>query len=255
MLHEHTAYWLYRHRGVPAPLHTYARVRVNGTDFGLHGVVETMDEQFLKRHFPHDSHGNLYEGNVSDFLPDRTEHFEIEESDGLYEPFADLDAVIATLQATPPEDFLATLTTLFDLDELLKMWAIEIVTTNVDGYAWFANNYMAYHDGEDKWHILPWGHDQCLEWYRDVADFSKFTGSLVVRCGETPECRQMLDDAMIDLVTDWQSSEIVGMVRDETALVQPECAADPRAELPCDTAHVLRFVQERPLTIHEELAE
>jgi hypothetical protein len=253
MLHEHTTYWLYRHRGVPAPRHTYARVTVDGVDYGLHGVVETMDEQFLKRALTHDTHGNLYEANVSDFATGRTDHFEIEETDGLYEPYVDIDEAIAAIEAAPPEQYLATLASIFDLDQLMRMWAIEIVTTNVDGYAWFANNYMAYH-GKNAWHILPWGNDQCLEWYRDVGDYSRFGGRLVIRCGETPDCHAMLDQAMLDLVDDWQSSDIVRMVTAETALIQGDCDRDPRAELPCDTAHVLRFVQERPKTIYEELS-
>lgn len=252
MLHSHVAYWLYRHRGVPAPRHTFAKLWVDGSYYGLYGVSETADEQFLHRAFPGDHHGNLYEGNVADFVEGETKRLELEESDGLYPPYEDIDAVIAAIDAASVEDYTRVLGTIFDLDLLMRMWAIELVTTNVDGYAWYANNYLAYH-GEDRWYILPWGHDQCLEWYRDVTDYSKLGGHLVLRCEAAPDCRARLEAEMLDLVDDWEASDIVAITDAVTALVAPHCATDPRAELPCDIEHVGRFVRERPATIREVL--
>ncbi len=253
MLHEHVAYWLYRHRGVPAPRHTYARLWVDDTYYGLYGVVETMDEQFLRRALPDDNNGNLYEANVSDFVSGKTRHFDLEEEDGLYVPYEDIDAAIALLEATPPEDYVATLRGLFHFDLLLELFAIELVTANVDGYTMFANNYMAYH-GEEAWYLLPWGHDQCFEWYRDVHDYSRLDGRLVTRCVETPDCLALLDARMLDLVADWEQGAFLDMVTATTALIEADCVADPRAELACDVAHVTRFVQDRPASIREELA-
>ncbi len=252
MLGEHAAYWLYRRHGVPAPRHTYARLTVDGLDFGLHGVVETMDEQLLKTLFPGDNNGNLYEGNVADFMTGRTERFELEEGDGLWEPYTDIDALIVAIEAAGPDGYVAALNATFKLDELLRMWAIDLVTVNVDGYAWYANNYMAYH-GEERWRLLPWGHDQCFGWSRDVSDYSRLGGELVTRCAETPACLERLEQAMLDLLPVWEQGDLEAMVVATTALIQGDCAADPRAERLCDTGAVLRFIRERPATVREQL--
>ncbi len=252
MLHEHVVYWLYRHRGVPAPRHTYAKLWVDGTYYGLYGVTETADEQLLARLFGKDNNGNLYEGNVSDFYAWKTKHFGLEETDELYPPYEDIDEVIAALDASTPDTHLATLDRLFDLDLLLRMWAIELVTTNVDGYVDFANNYLVYH-GEETWYMLPWSNDQCLEWYRDVDDFSDTEGRLVLMCRESPECRARLDQEMLDLVDDWETSDMLRFAEAATALVEPLCQSDPRKEKLCDTEHVARFVRDRPATVRERL--
>ena len=52
MMREHAAYRLYAMRGLPAPRHGYARVWVDGTYYGLYGIVESMDQDFLDRAFP-----------------------------------------------------------------------------------------------------------------------------------------------------------------------------------------------------------
>lgn len=252
MMGEHVAYWLHRRRGVPAPRHTYARLWVDDTYFGLYSVVETMDEQLLKHVFPKDNNGNLYEANVSDFVRGKTDHFELEESDGLYVPYEDIDAVITTLEATSDASYLATLKRLFDLDTFLEMMAIELATANVDGYAMFANNYMAYH-GEDRWHLMPWGHDQCFDWDRDVRDYSSVDGVLLRRCVDTPECLALLDAKMLDLMADWESGELAAFVDATAALILADCSADPRKELPCDTAKVAWFVAQRPTSVRESL--
>ncbi len=252
MMGEHVAYWLHRRRGVPAPRHTYARLTVDGSYFGLYSVVETMDEQLLKRAFPGDNNGNLYEANVSDFVRGKTDHFELEETDGLYVPYDDIDAVIATLEATSDADYLTTLRALFDLDTFLEMMAIELATANVDGYAMFANNYMAYH-GEDRWHVMPWGHDQCFDWDRDVRDYSSVDGVLLRRCVDVPACLALLDTKMLALMDDWESGELATLVDATAALIQADCAADPRAELPCDPAKVAWFVEQRPRSVRESL--
>ncbi|MFN7145296.1 MAG: CotH kinase family protein [Myxococcota bacterium] len=256
MLHEHVSYWLYRHRGVPAPRHSFARVWVDGEYYGLYGVVETMDEQFLKRNFPDDDDGNLFEANLVDFVPGQAGGFEIEESPDLADPHAGLRAVIDDIAAAPPDRFFEALSRHFDVDVLLRMWAIDLASGNVDGYTRLRNNYMVYQAvNSGRWYITPWGHDQAMQWHRDVASYRELSGHLVQRCGEDPACASALTAAIEDLVVDWESGELAVLVSDVTSLVAPDCRADPRAEYGCDIGHVLPFVLERPASIRESLAE
>ncbi len=256
MLHEHAAYWLYRARGVPAPRHTFARVWVDEEYFGLYGVVETMDEQLLDQVFPDDDDGNLYEANLADFHVGEEHKYELEEADPLAVPYADLEALTATLAAAPATGFLDALDATFDRDSLLRMIAIDLVSGNVDGYSRLRNNYMAYNAvGAGRWYLMPWGHDQSMQWHESVAPFDKSVGYLLERCAADPACVSALTTQMEDLLVVWEDGAFAAMVSDATSLVQDECLADPRAEFACDSGHVLAFVLARPETVREDIAD
>ena len=66
------AYDLYTRAGVPAPLTSFVRVRVNGEDLGVYTRVETIDKAFLRRAFGNDA-GVLWEGYAGDFVGFRTQ--------------------------------------------------------------------------------------------------------------------------------------------------------------------------------------
>lgn len=256
MLHEHAAYWMYRQRGVPAPRHTYARVWVNDVHYGLYGVVETMDEQFLDRVLPDDGDGNLYEANLADFHVGDEHRYELEEASPLVEPYVDLQALTGTIAAAPPDAFLAALEATFNADELLRMLAIDLVSGNVDGYSRLRNNYLAYNAvGAGRWYLMPWGHDQSMQWHVSVAPFDGGVGYLLERCALDPACVTRLTQEIEDLLVVWDEGAFAAMVSEATSLVQEECANDPRAEFPCDAGHVLAFVLARSASVRDNLDE
>lgn len=256
MLHEHVAYWLYRNRGVPAPRHTYARVWLDGEYYGLYGVVETMDEQLLDQVFPTDEDGNLYEANLADFDVGEEHKYELEEAAELVEPYTDLQALTALIAAAPPAGYFDALASTFDVDNLMRMLAIDLVSGNVDGYSRLRNNYMVYNAvNAGRWYLMPWGYDQSMQWHSSLAPFNEMHGLLVERCGADPKCVTRLTQEVEDLMIMWEAGEFASMVSAATSLVQEECAADPRAELACDSGHVLAFVLARPESVRENLAE
>jgi hypothetical protein len=59
-IHEAIGYKLFRDAGVPAPRTTFARVVVNGEDFGLYSVIENVDGRFARARFPDGGKGNVY---------------------------------------------------------------------------------------------------------------------------------------------------------------------------------------------------
>jgi spore coat protein CotH len=60
-MHEDVSYEMFREAGVPASRVAHVELYLNGEYRGLYLHVETVDDQFLKRHFL-DPDGNLYEG-------------------------------------------------------------------------------------------------------------------------------------------------------------------------------------------------
>ncbi len=254
MLHEHLAYWLFRHRGLPAPRHTYARVHVDGVAYGLYGVVETMDEQLLEHALPDDAEGNLYEANLADFSVKDANKYQIEESGGLFAPGADLEALCASLEESAPGDWVDTLARGFELDSLFAFLAIDLVSGNVDGYSRLRNNYLAYH-GVEGWRLLPWGFDQSFQWHRSVNNFGEFPGLLAGHCKDSPECSELLFSAVDDLMGVWQEGTFVAMASAAADLIQADCRADPRSELLCDVGHVVPFLLDRPARVADDLEE
>jgi hypothetical protein len=252
MLHEHVAYWLYRHRGVAAPRHTFARVDLDGVPYGLYGVVETEDEQLLKHSYPEDHDGNLYESNLADFMPGDSRKFVLDEDGGVFAPYDDMETMASAIADAPDDAYVDALAANFDLDLLMNEWAIDLVSGNVDGYARLKNNFMAYH-GSNAWYLMPWGHDQSFQWDRSVTNFGEMQGGLLKRCGQVPECVDILRETIEDLMVDWAKGPFVSMVSDESSLIQADCRTDPRAEFPCDVGHVLTFVLNRPTTVQAEL--
>ena len=136
------------------------------------------------------------------------------------------------------------------------MLAIDLVSGNVDGYSRLRNNYLAYNAvGAGRWYLMPWGHDQSMQWHESVAPFDKAVGHLVERCAADPACVSALTAQMEDLLVMWEDGAFAAMVSAATSLVQDECAADPRAEFVCDSGHVLAFVLARPATVREDIAD
>jgi len=65
-MREALAWRLFRHAGVPAARHTYAKLAFDGTYYGLFSVIEQVDKRFLNDHFGGSHHGNLYKAYCGD---------------------------------------------------------------------------------------------------------------------------------------------------------------------------------------------
>ena len=77
-MREALAWHLFGHAGVPSPRHTYAKLALDATYFGLFAVIEQVDKRFLKDHFGANHRGNLYKAYCGDVgcatLEHRTGH-------------------------------------------------------------------------------------------------------------------------------------------------------------------------------------
>ena len=224
---EHASYRLHAIAGNIAPRHGYARVTVNGELFGLYGVVETVDEAFLERHFAGDDEGNLYEGGYgADIEQGRAPNFDQKEGDD--ETRADLVALIDALTGASDANFLTTLETYFDVDALLNVWAVEVITGNADGYVSLANNFFVYHaPNADRWTMLPWGTDQSFIGDRLPTDAAY--GVLAQRCDAIPACRARFEARIDAVLAIWEQEDLPAWVRAESARIEDDCRRDPRS--------------------------
>jgi spore coat protein CotH len=224
---EHASYALHALVGNVAPRHGYARVSVNGEPYGLYGIVETLDEQFLERNFPGDDEGNLYEGGYGgDFAQGCAPLFTQQEGDD--ETQADLDAAIDAFLASSDATFMEVLRAHFDVDDLLTVWAVELVTGNVDAYTSLGNNFQVYRaPATGLWTMIPTGTDQAFRGELDVR--GELYGALAVRCRRSTECSARLDERILRVLGHWEEEGFAARVRADGARIERDCRADPRS--------------------------
>ena len=156
----------------------YARVFVNGTLIGqgVGGVnapgifvnAEPIMKQYIERNFSGNMNGNLYEiAHKNDFLEERLEFIGVEDL-SKFEDKADLKFACEHIKANG----LAGADQLIDMEQYLKLYAMEFLLKHWDGYADNTNNTYLYNDvdavatpgvGDIKFKFIPWGIDQTLQ--------------------------------------------------------------------------------------------
>lgn len=145
-----------------------------------------------------------------------------------------------------PDDWWAALDANFDRDDLLGMWAVEIVSGQGDGYVGWANNYLLYNDvGAGRWAMIPWGPDQAFK--ADMRVPGEWRGALAARCLTNPACAEALDTRVDEALDVWRQADIPGWLESAAATIRADCEADVRTEIPCRyTQHkVIDFANER----------
>lgn len=189
-LHEHLSYQFYRMVGVTAPRSASAVVYINNEYYGIYQHVETIDRQFLARHFDTSrGKGMMYEGayhcdlltgdNIAptdgtcwqrEFDLDTCSKDPAPEDDlqfnatrtGAEDPWRLLREFKQAVEAIEaPQAYYPAITNIVAWDSFIAGWAASSILWDWDNYAQFQNNFRIYHDpGQDKWHYIPWGTDQ-----------------------------------------------------------------------------------------------
>jgi hypothetical protein len=255
MLREHAYYWLAGQVGVPAPRHGYARLWVNGEPYGLYGLVETMDGRLMKRLFPEDPDGNLYEASGADFT-DARNWFDLQVDGGVVPTPDDIDGLVEALEEAGKDEFFEVFQARFDPDPTLRYLALEIVAGNDDGYVFNHHNYHAYHLAyADRWVLLPWGTDRSFirEVPPDGDHATPVVGQLALRCLDDEACADLLLRHITDVLDVWEEGAFREMLGATAEWVAVECEQDPRREKRCDPEDILEFVDHRAAYLREEL--
>lgn len=258
MLSESITYRLMEALELPAPRHGYACVAVNGEPYGLYGVVETLDEQFIERWWEDDG-GNLYEGGYSaDVFGDHPELFEVEER-GEPNDMSDLWELAAAVDATDSDDWLTMLETWFDADALLTLWAAELYVANPDAYPTAGNNFLLYREPVDnRWWMIPWGTDQALVVDLDVSDVPPGGGYLMQGCLESTDCRTRLEAKVLEVADVADAIDLPGFAQAQRDRIRYTSRNDPRAEFNSTQIWgaqrgVVRFVRSRSKEVRDQL--
>ena len=170
-------YKLFELAGLPHSRCNFAQVSVNGVPIGqgIPGVnapgvfvnAEPIMPRYIERNFGN-MKGNLYEIEHKDDFIDGRFGFIGVEALSKFEDKADLRVAIDHIAAHG----LAGASQVFDLDQFIKIYAMEFFLKHWDGYSRNTNNTYVYNDvdavvapgvGDIKFKMIPWGLDQTLQ--------------------------------------------------------------------------------------------
>lgn len=151
-------YWeILRRADIAGPRANHARLFINGKYHGLYLNVEHIDEEFTKAYYGSES-GNLYKclfganltykGTNPDlykYTVNGTRIYDLKTNKEV-DDYSDLAKFINVLNNTPLAQLPCELEKVFNVQEYLKIAAVDVLTGNWDGYIYNNNNYYLYNN-------------------------------------------------------------------------------------------------------------
>lgn len=229
---ETLAYGFYREWGYPASRTSFARLTINGDDYGLYTIVEPHEEQFLRTWFA-DPDGNLYENgeaycDVWDV--DCMEAEEVDEGNG--------DALRQLGDAARHGDFATDVWPLLDQERFVAYLALEASIAHWDSYSYDLSNYQLYHEPTtNTWSMLtqsmdldfgwrPWSYDECARYGMDPGTYTM--GALADQCQQDATCHTAFVDAVEEYADRLEAADGATRVRELDTFIGEEAGSDPR---------------------------
>jgi len=250
------AYEVYRRAGMPASRCNFARMTVNGEDFGLYVHVEPIKKPMLRKHFDDDAEGNLYEGLMSDFLPMWQTTFDKKTNKG-EDDWSDINAAVAALDV-PDDELEEAASSIFNLDQALTYWALEVLIGYKDGYANRNNNYYVYNDAlTNRFHFIPWGPDTTFYSFYDPSEQKPHTvlahGHFTYRIYQNPLTQHLYLDKLEELLGGvWNEEWLLAEVDRLEALIEDALTEDELASMKADLPQIRDFISGRRGEMLEE---
>jgi hypothetical protein len=219
MLHEATAYRLFRAMGVPAPRVGYANVFFNGVSYGLHSNIETYDKRMLTRWFPNGT-DHLLEGAYGVEVGP-----EMQVDEGSLTDLRDVTE-LRDLNNLSGQEWFDKIRTKVDLNEMIMNWAVEHYIGHWDGYTrGWPNNYYMHKASNGLWTMFPWGTDQTWDRWNALLDDG---ATMMTRCVNYNPCRELYETALSQIHAKVPMLALPTMVDRIWAKIQPSVVADSR---------------------------
>ncbi len=238
---EVIAYNLLREHSQLASRCNFARVTLNGEEWGLYANLESADDHWLKRRFD-DPSGEFF--GTADYYGD------------FYGPYLDtgwvsksgtgdmsqIEAVTAALDSFGG-DFFGELGPVINVDQWLEYWSWCAAVGNYDGYPFTLNDVLIYADPADdaRFTFMPWGMDE--SW--DELEVSGRTwnavgGRLGTACLADPACLDALKLKILDSADKYESSDVIDMAQAAWDLTEADVLTDPKRPVTPDTVWTYR---------------
>lgn len=157
----------------------HVEVYINGNYHGLYISVEHIDEEFAKTYFGNND-GNLYkclypadltyrgaDPDLYKFTSGGRRTYELKTNEE-QDDYSDLAHFIDILNNTPIADLPCELEKVFNVQDYLKIAAIDVLTANWDGYIYNKNNFYLYRNTKTgQFEYIPYDVDNTfgIDWF------------------------------------------------------------------------------------------
>ncbi len=242
---------LLRQSEIPAPRSNHVQVYINNNYYGLYINTEHIDEEFVESRFGN-KNGNLYKclwPADLDYLGSNPEAYKLTigsrrvydlRTNTAEDDYSDLANFINVLNNTPDNEFICEMEKIFNIEDYLKVIAVDIYTGNWDGYIYNKNNFYLYHNtATDKFEYIPYDLDNTLgiDWLdrdwgrRDIYDWEQHgeeARPLYTRMMEIPELKDKYSYYLNRLTTTFGSeAEFLPVIESFRDMIAPYVVNDP----------------------------
>ncbi len=240
--------------GLPVARVVHARPRLNGRDLGVYVAIEGFTPEFLERYFA-DTRGNLYDSGFRLDIDDPLERLQGKKPDH----WKDLRRLAAAAETTNLKERWAQLAHLLETNNFSKYLAMQTLTANWDGYAFYKNNYRIYHDPvSDRLHFMPHGMDQTFARATFALMPPRWEGMVARAFVETREGRALYQQQLARLFTNtWSTATLVRRVDELAAPLRPIVADEGVAAKPAyerQVAALRRRLEQRGQFLTQQFA-
>ncbi len=196
LIREKLFYDCWKKAGLPERRTSFVQLFLNKEYYGLYTNLEEFDKDWLQRVYG-ENEGNLYKCTYPAELGFRGSDQQLYkdvasgsstggraydlQTNETADDYSDLVALITALNQPVDANFANQVSTLINVDGLLKAFALDVATGNWDDYMYNMNNYFLYHNsvtgkfeflsydadntfGVD-WVNRDWATRNCLDWY------------------------------------------------------------------------------------------
>jgi spore coat protein H len=152
------SYGLMRAAGVRAPRWRYVTLRVEGVHQGIYVEVQEADDKHFLRDQGFDPASNVYRCGLRDcemkLAPPASYQGDWEKETNELEPDDDLRQLLRELNRTPEHELLAWLERTFELERLIRTYAVAILISwsGIDD----SGSYLVHDATTGRWSFVPW---------------------------------------------------------------------------------------------------
>ena len=160
---------------------SYARVYINDDYYGLYINIEHIDENFVNKKYD-TAGGNLYKclwpadlnyisNNPEDYKFGNEDRrtYDLKTNNDL-DDYSDIADFINILNNSSAQQFAVELDPIFNIDQYLRILAVDAVTSSWDNYWFLKNNFYLYHNPvTNKFDFIPYDYDNTFGiWWEGI---------------------------------------------------------------------------------------
>lgn len=229
MVRSKLSWTLFRKLGVPSVRSNHVLLYINSEFYGVYINTEHIDENFIRARFETND-GNLYKCTYPADLaykgPDPDDYKSGEPGERAYDlktnmewdDYGDLAEFISTIDQYSGSSFREEIEKVMNVQQYLKIMAVDVISANWDGYIGNKNNFYLYRDqATGRIEYIPydldntWGLDWLgVDWaYQSIYDWAREERPLYDKVMEQEVYREQFTGYVKKLATFITSDELV----------------------------------------------